>query len=600
MSCPCTPTTCSCTICDLHYDFTRQKWYTSLYDPSNEALLQSNIPSTPLHIQSLQINLKSAVSELSKLDERILRIKSLLNNAEEHRSRLEKVVDDYRALVSPIRHLPYEVIREILDHSVGFDPVVAHPATKLINGPWSLSHVCGLWRAVCLDTPSWWSRISVEYRRVNYSGSLQWLTPTGMSKIIDEGIRRAGRNSLCIAITSADRRVMDGEEYDKRWIPAVVERILLYATRCHTLSVELLCKTDMGMILDAAILRHPTKEHSRSDSESEALDADDDSDNEGNDQAGPDPVPGTAGALTFPFLHKVSLTIPPLYAYGTDTWSDRLWTLLMAAPRLAHVELSRIGLPPEERELSWETLILTVDSLYTSNQTSVCLAFLQQCPILTAYSVCNGHDGGIYPIVRHDKLKDLRIHVDTLLQHVTLPNLQSLVITATITSLSTLSNFISHSSLERALHTLALATDEDLGPFLKMISSLKCLRVALTTKLGVGPLVSLSTRFVAGSSITGLSDSDETPLLSLLETLEISMDLDFMLNKESIKLVTEALVDIATSSRMRPNFLYFKINARYGLKQEWIQQMFERHLRNHEGVFLEWLERGAKVYLYSG
>jgi hypothetical protein len=594
MSCPCTPTACSCTICDSHYDFTRQKWYTNLYDSSNEALLRSNVPATPLHIQSLHHNLKSALVELSKLDERILRIKSLLNHAEEHRSHLEKVVDDYRALVSPIRHLPYEVIREIFHHLVNCDPVVAHPATKLINGPWSLSHVCSLWRAVCLATPSLWSRIFFEYRRIDSKGPLQWFAPTGMSEIVDEGIRRAGRNTLCITITSDDEE-MDEDKYDGRWIPTVVQRILSYSTRCHNLSIELRCEGDMEMMLDAA---QSTKEHLRSDSESESLDSDDDSDNKGNNQAGP--IPGTAEVLTYPFLRKISLTISP--AYGTGTQSDRLWTLLTAAPHLAHVELSRLIFPPpKEGELSWETLILNGGSPYTSLRTSVCLAFLQQCPILTAYSVRNlSHGEGIpsHPIMRHDKLKDLQIQSVILLSHLTLPNLQSLVVKGTITSLSPLSEFISRSS-PVTLHTLSLATDQDLGLFLKMVPSLKCLRVALSTKLGAGSLVALGIRFATGSSPD--SDYDEPPLLSLLETLDISMDINFSLYTDFIKFVAEALVDIATSSRMRNSFLRFKLSGpRSWVHQERMQRGLETQLRSHEGVFREWVERNAKVYLFCG
>jgi hypothetical protein len=104
--------------------------------------------------------------------------------------------------------------------------VASHPATKLIiNGPWPSSHR----KAVRLASPSLWAMISIQCRRTDSNGSPQWFRATKISETVDEGIRRAGRKSLCVTITSNDEE-MDEDRYDGRWIPAVVQRIPSYAT----------------------------------------------------------------------------------------------------------------------------------------------------------------------------------------------------------------------------------------------------------------------------------------------------------------------------------------------------------------------------------
>ncbi|KAK0489443.1 hypothetical protein IW261DRAFT_1445079 [Armillaria novae-zelandiae] len=137
--------------------------------PELSTLVTTN--NAPLPFQTAQ--LKSLVAGLrpktTQLQDEIDHLKWATETLEVHASHLSEITRDYETALSPIRHLPAEILIEIFRwtcvdcnaynpyHLCGFN------VFEINQGPWLLSHVCGSWRnivtTVCSDL---WSRFVLE------------------------------------------------------------------------------------------------------------------------------------------------------------------------------------------------------------------------------------------------------------------------------------------------------------------------------------------------------------------------------------------------------------------------------------------------------
>ncbi|KAG7440585.1 uncharacterized protein BT62DRAFT_822915, partial [Guyanagaster necrorhizus] len=59
----------------------------------------------------------------------------------------------YRYFIAPIRRVPNEILSEIFS----FTCADMSDSVDIVSGaPWVLSHVCSLWRSICLSSPRLW------------------------------------------------------------------------------------------------------------------------------------------------------------------------------------------------------------------------------------------------------------------------------------------------------------------------------------------------------------------------------------------------------------------------------------------------------------
>jgi hypothetical protein len=94
------------------------------------------------------------------------------------------------------------------------------------NGPWTLSHVCGKWRSICVSTPSLWSNITVDTMYRYMDPPLLCLSP-GSILLIKKGLERSKQYDLSISIK--------GDCTD----PSLVEPFFPYCSRWKSLSLEI-------------------------------------------------------------------------------------------------------------------------------------------------------------------------------------------------------------------------------------------------------------------------------------------------------------------------------------------------------------------------
>lgn len=79
---------------------------------------------------------------------------------------LVSYVAQYRALLSPVRHLPVELLVTIFELAIEGD---AYPQPRENAAPLSFSQVCTMWRKAAFGAPQLWSQmdVSFSYMRVN-------------------------------------------------------------------------------------------------------------------------------------------------------------------------------------------------------------------------------------------------------------------------------------------------------------------------------------------------------------------------------------------------------------------------------------------------
>jgi hypothetical protein len=198
-------------------DFTQSSWYTNLYSPFNSAILETNESPSVGQIASLQAHYLEAITELEKVDQKIQTIQSILSDAISHRTRLKKVIDDYRSTLSPIRRVPFEIVHRILQNVDTKDSAnLRHKPNlhmSLYNGPWRFGMVCRLWRAVAIQSPEFWCNIQLDFGYNRNRASEYW--SSGLCALVDEGIRRSTSWGLWVRLHQYDLNDDKGNDSDE-------------------------------------------------------------------------------------------------------------------------------------------------------------------------------------------------------------------------------------------------------------------------------------------------------------------------------------------------------------------------------------------------
>ncbi|KAK0435724.1 hypothetical protein EV421DRAFT_1214904 [Armillaria borealis] len=134
-------------------------------------LLQRNDPPSDSELSDFQNITKSGPGRIADLDEKIDRAREHLAALIDERSLLQAEIDDARALSSPIRRLPSDVLRTIAQLEVIPSPYeVLNPITLRVDSansldsresPWTLAQVSHRWRFTIVNAPELWSSMSL-------------------------------------------------------------------------------------------------------------------------------------------------------------------------------------------------------------------------------------------------------------------------------------------------------------------------------------------------------------------------------------------------------------------------------------------------------
>ncbi|KAJ6594645.1 hypothetical protein B0H19DRAFT_1096301 [Mycena capillaripes] len=98
------------------------------------------------------------LSRLDRLDNKITDLHQALAELIEERENLNAYVEGHRALISPVRRLPLDIIQEIF---VACLPTHRNCVMSAQEAPVLLGRICSSWRAISLSTPRLWARLHI-------------------------------------------------------------------------------------------------------------------------------------------------------------------------------------------------------------------------------------------------------------------------------------------------------------------------------------------------------------------------------------------------------------------------------------------------------
>lgn len=108
-------------------------------------------------------------AELAKLDLEIRKLQQALEDLTRQRNDIQDVVDSHRALLSPVRRVPVEILQNIF---VLCRHAERNPAMDESEAPLLLGRICRSWREICIGTAELWSSLHL----VGYDGFTSDLT----------------------------------------------------------------------------------------------------------------------------------------------------------------------------------------------------------------------------------------------------------------------------------------------------------------------------------------------------------------------------------------------------------------------------------------
>ncbi|KAJ7037459.1 hypothetical protein C8F04DRAFT_1393670 [Mycena alexandri] len=114
----------------------------------------------PLDEEVLEIQrlLVEPLSRLQEIDNKIAELQKTIDKLTQERDSVSTYVEAHKALISPFRRLPLDIIQEIF---IACLPTHRNCVMSAVEAPVLLGRICSLWRTVSLSTPRLWARLHI-------------------------------------------------------------------------------------------------------------------------------------------------------------------------------------------------------------------------------------------------------------------------------------------------------------------------------------------------------------------------------------------------------------------------------------------------------
>ncbi|KAJ6559909.1 hypothetical protein B0H19DRAFT_1375865 [Mycena capillaripes] len=127
-------------------------------DSPFQDILHTNIIPSDFDCQRICNFLPNPEKELENLTEELARLDALRKDILRKRRELRKFIDAHRALLSPVRRLPEDIVRAIFMACL---PSTRNPTLSDQDAPLLLCRICRSWRDIALATPRLWAAIHI-------------------------------------------------------------------------------------------------------------------------------------------------------------------------------------------------------------------------------------------------------------------------------------------------------------------------------------------------------------------------------------------------------------------------------------------------------
>ncbi|KAJ7741327.1 hypothetical protein B0H16DRAFT_1033005 [Mycena metata] len=169
----------------------------SLLDSPFADKVDSNYVPSDSEILEIRALLVEPERELALLDAQIEELETTLSELKEKRASLSAPIDAHRALTSPIRRVPHDVLLEIFFSCL---PSTHNALIDASEAPLILGLICRHWRNVAYTTPRIWSSIHIP--SLNYR-DLPPKTVLALEKVVEAWLERSGSCPLSVSFTES-------------------------------------------------------------------------------------------------------------------------------------------------------------------------------------------------------------------------------------------------------------------------------------------------------------------------------------------------------------------------------------------------------------
>ncbi|KAJ6456368.1 hypothetical protein C8R45DRAFT_576748 [Mycena sanguinolenta] len=134
--------------------------------------------------------------QLQHLDDKIAVMRKALEKLTEERDALGAYMEAHKALLSPARRLPRDIIEEIFMACL---PTHRNCVMSATEAPLSLGRICSTWRAISLSTPRLWCRLHIVQPYPGNS-ALHKAKVAQRLEVGDAWLKRSGNCALSISL----------------------------------------------------------------------------------------------------------------------------------------------------------------------------------------------------------------------------------------------------------------------------------------------------------------------------------------------------------------------------------------------------------------
>ncbi|KAJ7768305.1 hypothetical protein B0H16DRAFT_1519337, partial [Mycena metata] len=120
--------------------------------------LRTNYCPTDEEVAGIRAFLDEPILQLKEFDDKIAELQKTIDKLAAQRNTLNTCIAEHRALISPVRRLPLEIVEEIFFACL---PTHRNCVMNPSEAPLLLGRIFSSWRAISLSTPRLWSRLHI-------------------------------------------------------------------------------------------------------------------------------------------------------------------------------------------------------------------------------------------------------------------------------------------------------------------------------------------------------------------------------------------------------------------------------------------------------
>ncbi|KAK7453571.1 hypothetical protein VKT23_011848 [Stygiomarasmius scandens] len=152
-------------------------------------LLGTNHAASDDEAREIHQLLARPLEKLDYLNSEITRLETTLSVLKQERDHVEQYIDAHKALLSPARRLPSEILSEIFVHCL---PQGRNATRSLTDAPLLLGQICRVWREVSLSTPYLWTSLHIAIPDITRDGKYLGKVMEMRTKGVETWLARSG------------------------------------------------------------------------------------------------------------------------------------------------------------------------------------------------------------------------------------------------------------------------------------------------------------------------------------------------------------------------------------------------------------------------